>query len=199
MTEFSEAMFKHFKSDPHAWWVNATQCHGAAQLVAYALDPMHAFALAQSGALPEASTFAGNGRALVDFLRGLSLELAYKALSVARRNSVEPVHKLTQLAVDLSLSLTTDQRTQLTYYEAAVVWMGRYPVTKKPEEFIRFHDLLHEGQFGTSDAASPSARSPALLPPTGADYRALWQLAVDAYTATLPEPTPPCPVPPDYE
>jgi hypothetical protein len=89
-------------------------------------------------------------------LCGLSLELLFKAIVVAKRGKPMKHHNLRALATNASVELTEKQKGQLDFLSEYVTWAGRYPVSKERDAFnklpkLRFeHLLLYEKLPGSS-------------------------------------------------
>lgn len=87
-------------------------------------------------------------------LCGLSLELLYKAISVAKGKTVANNHELIVLA-ELA-GIKTDEQSQnvLSLLTESIYWDGKYPVPldKKKDSFLAFNNLYNDvmykkGQF----------------------------------------------------
>lgn len=72
-------------------------------------------------------------------LCGMSLELLYKAISVAKGNQVETHHKLIDLADSAGVEVDKQAKALLTELTEYVIWEGKYPVPKdnQKESFFR--------------------------------------------------------------
>jgi len=78
-------------------------------------------------------------------LCGLSLELIMKAVLVQRATPQKQVeiHFLHKLHLLLGLNLDDERKQLLDFYEASVVWAGRYPTPRNPtdEKLLSHYDL----------------------------------------------------------
>lgn len=72
-------------------------------------------------------------------LCGMSLELIYKAISVAKGEQVETHHILYDLAVKAGISIDEKGKDYLQDLTEYVIWEGKYPVPKdkQKESFFR--------------------------------------------------------------
>ena len=75
---------------------------------------------------------------------GLALELALKAIAIAKSKDFETNHRLNDLCTLSGLNITTDQKCTLELLSELVVWGGRYPVPKKEGQWNNYHDVVQE-------------------------------------------------------
>jgi len=72
-------------------------------------------------------------------LCGMSLELIYKAISVAKGQKVEPNHRLCELAKSAGIKIDKKAEDYLKDLTEYIIWEGKYPVPKdkNKESFFR--------------------------------------------------------------
>lgn len=68
-------------------------------------------------------------------LRGMSLELMFKGVLVARKEQPGKSHDLVALARSAGISVTQEQRLYLQLLTHSVKWVGRYPVPITEKEW----------------------------------------------------------------
>jgi HEPN domain-containing protein len=75
---------------------------------------------------------------------GVALELALKAIAIAKSLPFKTTHRLNDLCELIELKLTKDQMYTLELLSEFIVWSGRYPVPKKQEQWNNYHDVVQE-------------------------------------------------------
>ncbi len=72
-------------------------------------------------------------------LCGMSLELIYKAISVAKGDQVKTHHKLIDLAQAAGIKIDNQAKAYLKELTEFIIWAGKYPVPKdnQKESFFR--------------------------------------------------------------
>lgn len=75
---------------------------------------------------------------------GISLELALKALAIAKSKEFKSSHFLNELVSLVGLKVTRDQECTLELFSELIFWSGRYPIPKKEGRWINYHDVVHE-------------------------------------------------------
>lgn len=78
-------------------------------------------------------------------LCGLSLELIYKAIMVAKGQEFKPNHKLVRLAEGAGIILNKELSGLLELLTESIEWDGKYPVPteKNRQNMEKMHDLIH--------------------------------------------------------
>ena len=80
-------------------------------------------------------------------LAGMSLELMYKSVLVAKATDVPPTHNLLRLAGSAGVQVADEETALLQILTEAVVWDGRYPVPKQVEHYEKLHELVSQHLF----------------------------------------------------
>ena len=78
------------------------------------------------------------------FNSGLALELALKAVAIAKSLKFETNHRLVELCKITGVKVSEDQACTLELFSEIIVWSGRYPVPKKEEQWDNYHDVVQE-------------------------------------------------------
>ncbi len=84
-------------------------------------------------------------------LCGMSLELIFKAISVAMGNSVTHTHELVELARNAELIYSDEVKGILDVLTQSIIWEGRYPVPKKEETLLKTQELSWDNLFSASE------------------------------------------------
>jgi len=75
---------------------------------------------------------------------GVALELALKAIAIAKSMQFETTHCLNDLCKLVGLKITNDQECTLELLSELIVWICRYPVPKKEGQWNNYHDVVQE-------------------------------------------------------
>lgn len=75
---------------------------------------------------------------------GIALELALKAIVIAKSKSYENNHRLNDLCTLVELNITKNQQCALELLSEFVIWSGRYPVPQKESQWNNYHDVVLE-------------------------------------------------------
>ena len=78
------------------------------------------------------------------FNAAVSIELAIKAVIVAKKSKPRKTHNLIKLFEDASVEITEEQRDTLELLTAIIVWLGKYPVPNNSAEWDNYKDQILE-------------------------------------------------------
>ncbi len=114
-------------------------------------------------------------------LCGMSLELLYKAIVVAKGNKPNTrSHSLHKLAEDAGLNITQEDKGLLDILSESIIWDGRYPVPKQQEHMTKLETLTRDHLFETESIGNLQ-----LLKPNNAlkweSFNKLWKKASKTY------------------
>jgi len=133
------------RSHPNHWRNRAADLKASAGALWHAMGSQAEVIALELGYYPGYSMKVAC-RPVYHMLCGLSLELIMKAVLVQRATEQKQVeihflHKLHQL---LGLKLDSERKQLLDFYEASVVWAGRYPTPRNPtdEKLLSHYDLV---------------------------------------------------------
>lgn len=110
--------------NPENWFNRAREFNSAAKLL---VDPSH-------GGLSLAYYYNA----------GLSIELALKAIILAKSESFEKIHRLNDLAKKAGVDFTNDQNCTLELLSEIIIWSGRYPIPKSEGQWNNYYDVILE-------------------------------------------------------
>jgi hypothetical protein len=81
-------------------------------------------------------------------LCGMSLELIYKAIVIAKGNAPNiKSHNLIRLSKDAGLNYDEDKAGLLGIWSESIYWFGRYPVPKKENDYRNLVGLMEEHAY----------------------------------------------------
>lgn len=177
----SAADFARMSKEPKYWIDKARSMHAAAGAVWYCTQVEKPENVANTiGGSPDFSCGAWQ---VYRMLCGFSLELAFKAILVVRREPVSTTHDLVRLADESVVMYTDKQKELLALLTECVIWEGRYPVPKRHEDIDRFVFWHYETLFRKVRMGERSWTMEPIEPhPLDWDqFNELWQRAEAAY------------------
>lgn len=132
------------RSHPNHWLNRASDLLASAGVLWHSMGPQDA-AIAQALGYGSGYSMKVACWPVYHMLCGLSLELIMKAVLVQRATPQRDVetHILHRLHRMLGLELHEERKQILDFYEASVMWAGRYPTPRNPtdEKLLRHYDL----------------------------------------------------------
>ena len=106
---------------------------------------------------------------------GLSLELGFKAILIAKSKSLATTHTLVELASQAGVTFSADQECTLELLAECIIWRGRYPTPKSENHWDRFHDkILEKHIIHKQDGNVYSTLVHKQRFPTQDNYQAIW-------------------------
>jgi len=116
-------------------------------------------------------------------LCGMSLELLYKSVAVAKDLAPLHTHDLVTLAEHVGIQVDPTERGPLDLLSAAIIWSGRYPVPKTYDQMARRSEVFQSVMF------EPAARPFRGLKPTRAldwsHFSRLWKTGDALYQSVV--------------
>lgn len=122
--EITGFTFSEIRSDPENWMKRAIAFKDAAILIAKPDEYSPSFPYYYNS--------------------GIALELALKALAIAKSMEFETNHRLYGLCELVGLKISKNQECTLELLSELIVWSGRYPVPKKEGKWDNYHDVVQE-------------------------------------------------------
>ena len=112
------------------------------------------------------------------FNAALSIELLFKAITIANKGDIRLEHNLLDLAKDAEMSFSDNQKNTLEFMSEILIWKGRYPTPTKAGIWNNFQDNVLEkhiirernGNVGVTRANPETFPSPE-------NYELLWNIA----------------------
>jgi hypothetical protein len=168
------------------WYNKASDLRGAAGALWASMDDTRSNAIVEELGLGTNFKMKVATYPVYAMLCGMSLELLYKAIVVAKGNEPNTkTHALTILASNAGISVTNQQIGLLKILSEYIIWNGRYPVPKKPEQMQSYIELKNEHLFNKIPLGKFIARSP-----NGAlnweSFNKLWNEAHEVYCHISP-------------
>lgn len=172
--DISKGVFERRKSISTYWHNKASDLHASAGVLWEATrrtpDPQTGF----SHAVACWSVY--------QMLCGMSLELLFKAILVAKGIEPKATHKLDILAEEAGIRFQPNDTGLLRILSEASIWDGRYPVPKKAEHYRALNDLVWEHLHDrVSDTHLDIRRGNDKL--GWESFNRLWRVASDVYWA----------------
>jgi hypothetical protein len=133
-------------------------------------------------AMQENRNLEVNCCATYKMLLGMSFELVLKAHCVGRKTDFSKNHKLVDLASNVGISITDEEKSILNILTEYIIWDGRYPTPKQPQH-LRDHwknqnDLFTEKvQLGSLKGGKSNGKL------DFENLRPIWRRFSDAYLA----------------
>lgn len=163
------------------WYNKASDLRGAAGALWASMDDFRSNEIVKELGLWTGFSMKVATTPVYAMLCGMSLELLYKAIVVAK--GIEPntkSHKLTELASNAGVSVTERQVALLEILSESIIWDGRYPVPKKQEYMQHLIELRNEYLYNKVPLGKLY-----ILSPNGAlnweSFNKLWSVAFDVY------------------
>lgn len=124
----TEAEFSRRAKTPQYWFNKSSDLRSAAGALWYCMDRSRNLQVARELELGDGFSMAVATRPAYLMLCGLSLELIYKAILVAKGKVPPNQHDLLQLALDAGIATTLEQRQLLSLLTEQIYWAGKYPI-----------------------------------------------------------------------
>jgi len=141
-------LFERRKKLAIYWHNKASDLRGAAGALWACMDDSRSNEIVEELGLGSGFSMKVATPPVYTMLCGMSLELLYKAIVVAKGNEPNTTsHKLTNLASDAGVSVTKKQQGLLEILSESVIWYGRYPVPKKQEHIQNIIELKCENLY----------------------------------------------------
>lgn len=113
---------------------------------------------------------------------GIALELALKAIAIAKSKKFETNHRLYDLCMLIGLKITKNQECTLELLSELIVWSGRYPVPKKEGQWNNYHDVVQEKHIvSVSEGNVGKTLANRDTSPTVQNFLTLWGICETEY------------------
>lgn len=140
LREICKVVYDQRKESP-VWWFNkSSDLHASAGALWIILSKKNNHEIQEQLGLAHSFSMEVACWPVYKMLYGMSLELILKAISVASGSKPRHSHNLVQLAGDVDIALSEDEKNILQLLTESIVWDGRYPVPKEKvphEEHIK--------------------------------------------------------------
>ena len=145
--EVSEEDHNRRKKEPMYWFNKASDLRGAAASLMFCMDNQGKYEIAEKMNLGKGFDLSVATYNVYRMLCGMSLELLFKAIIVAKMKNVPKIHNLEELAVKAELKYSKKDKAILAILTECIVWGGRYPVPKSHEISDYFAWLTYENLY----------------------------------------------------
>jgi hypothetical protein len=126
------------------WFNKSSDLRGSAAALWTSQDGERSDAIVQECRLGQGFIMAAAVGSVFWMLCGMSLELLYKAIIVAKGEKAVHSHDLVKLAKLVGLHVGKKTETVLEILTESIIWYGRYPVPKTKELIENLNDLLSD-------------------------------------------------------
>lgn len=176
-------IYEHRKNHAIYWYNKASDLRGSAGALWASMSDSRSNEIVEELGLGTGFSMKVATTGVYTMLCGMSLELLYKAIVVAKGNDPDTTtHKLTDLAYKAGIKITEQQVDLLKILSESVIWYGRYPVPvpKQQEHMkdlfkLRNKHLYDEKPLGKSIVISPNAAL------NWESFNKLWTVAFEVY------------------
>ncbi len=134
------------RSHPNHWRNRANDLHASAGAIWFSMTGGRSTEAAESLGFAEGFNMHVACFPVYHMLCGLALEVMMKAVLVSRGESAPEKHDLNELATLVGTIRNPDEKRILSFYQASVVWAGRYPIPKKANDQMlrQYWDLANK-------------------------------------------------------
>lgn len=141
--DFPMDEFERRKLTPQYWCNKSSDLRAAAGAVWYCMQEENQNKVVEQLELGQGFSMAVAAFPVFPMLCGLSLELMYKAVCVAKKINFRNEHNLENLCGLAGISATTEDLEYLSLFTEFVVWGGKYPVPleKRKHAMEDIHNL----------------------------------------------------------
>lgn len=174
-------LYKRRKELAIHWYNKASDLRGAAGALWASMDTSRSSEIVDELGLGKGFSMRIATSPVYAMLCGMSLELLYKAIVVAK--GYEPnikSHRLSDLALDAGVTVTKQHIGLLEILSESVIWEGRYPVPKDLKHMQRLIELRNENLYDQIPLGKLH-----VLSPNGAlsweSFNRLWSDAFEVY------------------
>lgn len=141
-------LFERRRKHSLYWYNKSTDLRGAAASVWVGISSDIAPIVVERTGLGPGFSMAVATGPVYGMLCGMSLELAFKAITVERGELLnEKTHDLLEHLKTTRITYTKKERALLKIFSHAATWDGRYPVPKKENAWDDFQDLCHKNLY----------------------------------------------------
>jgi len=143
MSRFNDK-FERASDTPLSWHNSSTDLRSAAAAVWWAMSAGQRETIAAKCGLGEGFDLRVAGRPGYEMLCGMSLELLYKAIAVAKRKKILTHHRLVELSEYVGIESDAREKGLLGILTQAIKWSGRYPIPKERRDWDQTAHLRTE-------------------------------------------------------
>lgn len=173
------------ESEPMYWHNKASDLHGSAGALTFCMDNQQDLSIPSKLELGDGYDMIAGTYGVYRMLCGMSLELAYKAIIVAKGEKIPTTHNLITLAEKADIDPTKEEVALLAILTECIVWEGRYPTPKaKDHELMEYFAWLSYENLFTKETMGKNKYflKPKDPNPLGwEEYNKLWKRANDVF------------------
>jgi len=143
MEKFKDKFEKALET-PLYWRNSSTDLRASAAAIWSAMDSNRNTEITEKLGLGEGFNLGVAGRPVYEMLCGISLELLYKAIAVAKQQKVLTHHRLVELSEYAGIVPDSREKGLLEILTEVVQWSGRYPIPKERKYWDKAAQLRME-------------------------------------------------------
>ncbi|RMV76444.1 hypothetical protein ALP05_00665 [Pseudomonas caricapapayae] len=134
------------RSHRNHWLNRASDLHASAGAIWYSMRGGNHREITETLGFSEGFCMSTACSPVYHMLCGLALEVIMKAVLVSRDVPFPKNHDLNDLAELVGMKRNENEQRILRFYQASVVWAGRYPIPKKAndQKLREYWDLAHK-------------------------------------------------------
>jgi hypothetical protein len=175
------ATFERYRDLAIYWYNKSSDLRGSAGALWISQEETLSAAIVEKLNLAQGFRLDAATPLVYRMLCGMSLELLYKAILVARQQQIPHTHDLVKLAKRADVAVGTDESALLQILTESIVWDGRYPVPKTFESFDNLQNLKSKHLF----KSEPFGKHGRVRRSNGAlnwdGFNGLWTVANDVF------------------
>lgn len=122
------------RSHRNHWLNRSSDLHASAGAIWYSMHSTNEREISKELGFGEGFSMSTACYPVYHMLCGLALEVVMKAVLASRGEPVPEKHDLNELAELVGMKRNVNQKLILSFYQASVVWAGRYPIPKKAND-----------------------------------------------------------------
>jgi hypothetical protein len=148
--------FEHRKTIPQYWLNKSSDLRASAGVIWYGIHSKQSSSIVNELGLEEGFSLQVATSPIFRMLCGLSLELMYKAICVAKRFNFGKTHALVDLGELAGLFFTEQEKGILTILTESVIWDSKYPVPteRNKDAFENLPELYRKYLFDEVNAST---------------------------------------------
>jgi hypothetical protein len=136
-----DELFERYKNISTYWFNKSSDLHGSAAAIWYSMNKKYSLKIVKTCRLGDGFDLSIACWPVYLMVSGMSLELMYKAICVAKKVTFPNTHRLSRLALLTGITFESDDINLLDYLSECIIWFGRYPIPKKMPDMQKLHQL----------------------------------------------------------
>ena len=126
--------YDKLKSSPIDWYKKSYNLRVSAGIISFSKEQQFSDPIRSKLKLRKDFNLDTATWTIFPMMCGLSLELLYKSICIAKKAAFKENHNLTKLANSAGLEYSATQNALLKIYTESIIWHGKYPVPKENQK-----------------------------------------------------------------